>query len=206
MATATFRLARKSIPVIIEKVREFIAKLIVNVAAYPTPNPPALTLTAQVDNLENSYQAAIRGGTDKKAMMNLDKQKLLVSMSLEQGYIQTTSGGDPDRILLVCDVKKPGEPAGILPPPQNMRSAYGKHEGEIIVRWKGVPKRTSYKLQINRTPNDDTRWEDVVDGLTGKRRFVVSGLVSGANYGFRVATVSSEGIGGWSDPTYHKAA
>jgi len=205
MATATFKLFGLPIPALIEKVRDVIAKLTANIAVYATPNPTVIVLKAQADALELSYQKAINGGKDKKAQMRLDKEKLLQSMSILLAYVQTTSGGDAAKILLVADLKDPRSPVGLLPPPSNVRSTYGVHEGEITVRWDGVPKRSIYKVQRNDTPNDDTQWRDLPNGLTGKIHFSTNSMVSGGMYGFRVATVSSDGIGGWSDPTYHRA-
>ena len=205
MATATFKLFGLPIPAVIEKVRDVIAKLIANAITYATPNPSPIALKAQTDALELSYQKALNGGKDKKAQMRLDRKALLQSMSILQAYIQTTSGGDAAKILLVADLKSPRSPVGILPPPGNVRSTAGALEGSITVRWDGVPGRAIYKLQRNDTPNDDAQWKDLANGLTGKTTFTTNSMESGRMYGFRVATVSSEGIGGWSDASYHRA-
>src|SRR5258707_14143497 len=103
MATAIFKLFGLPIPVLIEKVRDVIANLIAIVAVYATPNPTVIILKAQTDALELSYQKAINGGKDKKAQMRLDQQTLMHSMSILQAYIQTTSGGDAAKIILVAD-------------------------------------------------------------------------------------------------------
>jgi hypothetical protein len=205
MAQATFNLYGLAIPALIQKVRDTVVKLIANVAVYATPNPPAATITTQVDALETSYQEAINGGKDKKEQMYLDKQTLMQSMSTLLAYVQSTSGGDAARIILVADLKDPRSPVGILPPPVNVRGVYGNHEGEVIVRWEGVPKRSIYKLQINTSPNDPAQWRDLDNGLTTGKRFVAGGLTSGSMYGFRIATVSTDGIGGWSDAAYQRA-
>ncbi|MBK5285947.1 MAG: fibronectin type III domain-containing protein [Bacteroidia bacterium] len=205
MATATFKLFGLTIPELIQKVRDIRAKIIINIAVYASPNPSMVQIKLETDALETSYEAAINGGKDKKMQMQLNKQTVMQSMSILQAYVQTTSGGDASKIILVADVKNPRSPVGILPPPGNVRTAYGNLEGEIIIRWAGVPKRSIYKLQKNDTPNDDTQWKDLTNGLTSAKRFVAGGMVSGNMYGFRIATVSSDGIGGWSDATYHRA-
>lgn len=203
MALATFKLRGKSVPVVIEKVRDIISKLTANILVYATPVPTTIVLTAAVDKLEDAYQAAINGGKDKKAQMRIYLEELLVLMSTLQGYVQSTSAGDSLKILLVADVKKERSPIGILPPPANVRGTYGNHEGEIIFRWAGVPSRTQYLMQLNPTPADDSKWEEL--GLTGKVRAVTDKLTSGQTYGFRVAAISSAGIGGWSDVAMQKA-
>ncbi|MEO5571621.1 MAG: fibronectin type III domain-containing protein [Bacteroidia bacterium] len=159
-----------------------------------------------MDDLETKHEEALTGGSDKKEFMYLARQTMLNSMSSLEGYVQSVSGGDPAKILLIADVKRTGSPVGLLPPPSNVRSVYGKQEGEIIFRWKGVPGRSRYKMQINRTPMDDNRWEDLTDSLTGKTNKTVDGLTTGSNYGFRVATFNTAGISGWSDPSFHRAS
>jgi hypothetical protein len=203
MSQVTFKLSGKSISSIIEIVREILGKVVANVAVYATPNPPVLTITGHVDTLETSYQAALKGGRDKKAIMRLDRQRVMQDMSVLQAYIQTTSEGDADKILLVADVKKNPSPVGILSAPANLRAAFGYHDGEVITRWGGIPKRLIYKLGINDTPGDETKWTELAS--TTKNRYEVKGLISGHIYAFRVATVSVEGMGAWSSPIQHKA-
>jgi hypothetical protein len=202
MAQATFKLPR-NISDLIERVKEIIGKVTANIAIYATPNPTVIVLTGLVSDLETSYQAALKGGTDKKFQMNLDKKALKDNMTGLLGYIQTTSGGDPDKINLVAYVKKKASPKGVLPQPGNVRSDYGVHDGEIIFRWDGVKGRTMYSIQFTDTPGDDSKWTDA--GFTGKTKYTVEGLVSGKQYGLRVATISAAGISGWSDPSFHKA-
>ncbi|MEP7169029.1 MAG: fibronectin type III domain-containing protein [Bacteroidota bacterium] len=202
MAQATFKLPR-NISDLLERVKEIIGKLIANAVVYVTPNPTTIVLNSLVANLEKSHQAALKGGTDKKFQMNLDKKALKDNMTGLLGYIQTTSGGDPDKINLVADVKKKPSPKGLLPAPGNVRSDYGKHDGEIIFRWDGVAGRSMYTMQFSDTPGDDSKWTDV--GFTGKLSYTAKGLISGKQYSFRVATISTAGISGWSDPSIHKA-
>jgi hypothetical protein len=203
---AVLKISAKPVPFIIEKVRTIILMLTGN-ANYTTPNPTLATLTAQTNNLDKSYQLAINGGKDKKAQMRIDLQTLKMSLNILLAYVQTTSGGDEAKILSSgFEVKRKRTPVGILPPPPNVRCDYGKHEGEVIVRHDGVPQRMLYKYQSNDTIGDDSKWQDLPDGLTGKKSIVAGGLTSGKNYGFRVATISAAGISGWSDPSFHKAA
>jgi hypothetical protein len=112
MATATFKLNGLTIPALIQKVRDTVVKLVANVATYATPNPPAATITTQVDALEDSYQAAINGGKDKKELMYLDKQTLLQSMSTLLAYIQSVSGGDAAKNYSRSRPQRPAQPCG----------------------------------------------------------------------------------------------
>jgi hypothetical protein len=203
MATATFKLFGLSVPELIGRVREIITRLTANAAVYATPNPPAATLTSQVDALDDSYQQALSGDRARKLQMRLDRKTLLQSMSLLQAYIQMTSAGDPSLINLVADVKKSGSPAGIKPPPARIRSYFGYVNGEIRFLYGGVKGRIFYRVQMNPTPGNNSGWTDYAQ--TTKNRVLLQNLVSGQEYAIRAATVTSEGMGEWSDPVIQRA-
>lgn len=205
MKIAVLKISGKPIPVIIEKVRTIITKLTGN-ADFTTPNPTLVDLANAVDKVEISYQDGLKGGTDKKALVRFYLQYLRNLLWMLLGYIQTTSGGDEAKILSTgVDVRSKSASKGLLPAPSGVRSDYGLHAGEILIRFNGVKGRTIYKIQINDTPNDESKWRDLENGLTGKTKFIADGLVTDKMYGFRVATISAEGISEWSDATYHKA-
>ncbi len=202
MSQATFKLSN-TVSKLIAQVREIMVKFIANVLVYATPNPSMATLKTLTDNLEASEGAAMKGGTDKTKQMNLDKKLVKDNMAGLLGYTQSTSGGDAAKINLVANVKKQSSPKGLLPAPTDVRSIYGEHEGEILFRWKGVVGKSTYVMQFNDTPGDDTKWKEI--GFTGKTNYNASGLVSGKMYSFRIATVSAAGISGWSNVSSHKA-
>jgi len=203
MATATFRLFRLTVPELVAKVRDVIAKLIANAATYATPNPPLPILTSQVDALDLSYQEALGGDRFKKEQMRLDRAAMMTSMSKLQTYVQLTSGGDPAKIILVADLKRPRTPAGIKPAPANVRAKFGFQSGEIRLLYGGVSGRIFYRVQINPTPGNNAAWADYVQ--TTKTRVLISGQVSGQEYGIRIATVTADGMGEWSDAVIQKA-
>ena len=58
-------------------------------------------------------------------------------------------------------------------------------------------------MQINDKPGDAASWTDLT--YTGKVRIVVPALVTDKMYAFRVASISADGIGDYSDVAMHKA-
>ncbi len=171
--------------------------------SYTTPVPPLATMTTETDDLETNFQDALKGDRDKKALMRIALTTLRDDLRTLTGYVQSASDGDETKILSAgFDVKSPGIPVGILPPPGNVRCVFGNVPGEIIMRWSGVNGRLIYKVQMNRTP-ENPLWLDYT--YTGKSRLVISGLVSGNDYEFRIACISASGIGDYSDPASHKA-
>ncbi|MFI5220518.1 MAG: fibronectin type III domain-containing protein [Bacteroidia bacterium] len=199
---AVLKISGNPVLIIIEKVRKVILMMTGNVT-YTTPVPPLAQLTTETDDVETNYQDSLKGDRDKKALMRIALATLKDSLRTLTGYVQSASEGDETKILSAgFDVKSPRNPVGILPPPGNVRCVFGNVPGEIIVRWGGVKGRLIYKVQINETP-DIPRWVDYT--YTGKARLVVSGLVSGNVYEFRIACISASGIGDYSDPASHKA-
>ena len=71
-----------------------------------------------------------------------------------------------------------------------------------MVRWGSIPisKRngilTGYAIQYKKT--DENVWSDVMSNTTRKREKVVTGLVQHTAYEFRVAGMTSGGIGKYS--------
>ncbi len=203
MATVALNLSGKPVSYVIEK-----AKLIQNSmtgnATFPTPIPTLIALTAFIDALALAYENALNGGKVQKALMRIALADLLLALKTMSGYIQGVSTGDETRILSTgFDVKRPRTPVGILLSPANLRSVFGFASGEIILRWAGVKKRLIYKVQMNETPGNEDGWKDYT--FTSKIRIIVTGLVSDRMYSFRVATLSADGIGSYSDPISHKA-
>ena len=203
MAQATLNLNGKPVPYVIEKARFIHGKMTGN-ASFPTPIPTLIALLAFIDALADAYENALNGGKVQKALMRIALKDLMSALKTMLGYVQSVSAGDETMILgSGYDVKRPRVPAGILPPPVNARSVFGNVPGEVILRWGGVPKKLIYKVQINDTPGDDGKWKDYT--YTGKVRLVIGSLTSDHVYAFRIATISSDGIGNYSDIAAHKA-
>jgi hypothetical protein len=205
MSLVAIKLRDKTVPFIIEKVRNIVLMLTGNLF-FATPNPPLPAITTEVDKLETDFQNALDGGKTKTKAVRLQKNKVLDLVTSLSAYVQTTSLGDEVKILSSgFDVRKTRTPVGILPPPQNVRVVFGEHPGELIVRWNGVARRSGYKVQMTTDVNSAESWEDLPGGETGQVRLVVSGLTSGTIYWFRVFTKSAAGYSGPSDVAYHMA-
>jgi|SRR6185436_16321346 len=203
MSQVTLNLRGKPVPYIIEKARLIQTKMTGN-ADFPTPIPTLIILGGLIDALSLAYENALGGDKIKKSLMRIALKDLMTALNTMLGYVASVSAGDETMILSTgFDVKRPRTPAGILPPPVNVRAVFGNVPGEIILRWAGVTRRLIYKVQMNDTPADDTNWKDLT--YTGKIRLGVNSLISDKVYGFRIASISAEGLGNYSDAASHKA-
>jgi len=93
-------------------------------------------------------------------------------------------------------------PGAVPLPPTNVTATRGK--GIVIVSWTapvstGGVRITDYRVQ--QSTNDGLSWVTVRDGVSTKTITVVSGLVMGRNYIFRVSSVGGFGAGDFSSPS-----
>ncbi len=203
MATAALNLNGKPVNDVIEKARLIHLRMTGNLS-FPTPIPTLIVLLALIDALSLANENALNGGKIQKALMRIALKDLMAALKTMLGYVQSVSEGDETMILSSgFDVKRPRVPVGILPPPANVRTVFGEVPGEIILRWAGVKNKLVYKVQINDTPGSEDTWKDYT--YTGKVRIVVTGLITDRMYAFRVASISSDGMGNYSDVSLHKA-
>ncbi len=205
MFTAILKIRNKPVPFVVERMR-FVVDSMTGNAIYTTPVPGLSTITTETDLLDTYFQDALSGDRNKKALMRQQLEKVFGLASLLTGYVQVTSGGDLDKIQSAGFlVKKSSVPVGILPPPANVHASFGKHPGEIILRWGGVPKRTEYMVQMSPEPVTPESWVDVPNGLTGKVQLAIKGLATGRVYWFHVFANGSAGLSGPSDLSSHMA-
>src|SRR5688572_17099259 len=120
MKIAALNLNGKTVPFIIQKVREIVVKMTAAAATFTTPLPALVIITTQVDILEVAFEAAIDGGKALKAQVRIERKQMLFLMSVLQSYVNNTCQGDETLLFSSgYDVKSSGSPVGILPPPSN---------------------------------------------------------------------------------------
>ena len=82
-------------------------------------------------------------------------------------------------------------------------AASGDTEGEIDLIWEPVKGTLTYVVQKSAGHKDEGKWEnvDVID----KSSYTVSKLKSRKEYNFRVAALTANGQGPWSEVVTKKA-
>jgi hypothetical protein len=84
--------------------------------------------------------------------------------------------------------------------PESLSAAAGDTDGEINLLWEPVKGAKYYVIQ---SANGSRDWKEI--DIINKTIYTASQLRSGKQYRFRVAAVSSEGQGPWSEPAGKKA-
>ena len=80
--------------------------------------------------------------------------------------------------------------------PELVGAARGSFEGEVNLQWDAVKDASRYVVQEKAGEHGDWKHYDIVT----EPYCMLSGLKQGKEYFFRVASVSMEGQGEWSEP------
>lgn len=164
------------------------------VAVYATPEPSVAAFQTSHDAL----QAAVTKVTTLEAQLDAARTAELAAAEAHKGqirlratYIQLTSKGDPIKIELTgFSVRSERAPVGEMPAPVNFLAQMGSMRGSVKLKCKPVKGSSSYVWEW-REHVDGSAWQS--GGITTAARTVMTGLVSGKEYAFRVAAVGAAG-------------
>jgi len=82
--------------------------------------------------------------------------------------------------------------------PENVHSEVGKASMEAILGWDVAAGAGAYRLRVNFTPTDPTKWQELSSGTS--RRRTVTAPTPGAQFLASVASIGSEAPSDWSAP------
>jgi hypothetical protein len=174
---------------------------------YPTPTPTLAAITAACDALDlaNQEYEFNRGKVEKQTR---DTAFLALKDLIRElgGYVQSKCNGDKDLILSAgFNPRRPNDPLGLLPAPQDMRAIVTPYPGRLEVRWKGVKGRNMYQLYMtDKDPADPVSWKLLLQ--SSKNRHTIDDLESNKVYTFRTVALGTAGASPVSDIASAKAA
>lgn len=156
-------------------------------AAHDELNAAILDCAVQL----SAYRAAVI--RVRQATARWDKEHgLLVSR------VEVESGGDPVKLQSGgFQLHDKRSVAHRLTAPQSLSATFGDRPGCVDLAWDPLPGARSYIVQFC-TDIGKGNWQQAL--ISTKSSCIVKGLVSGANYWFRVAGLNSAGEGVFSDP------
>ena len=205
MAKFTVKLGISSLTseALVQKGRNVHDSLLLN-ASFPSLQALLPGLATACDVLEAANQAMeFHGGkaaTDNKRIADAALRSLLKDFG---GYVQGISGGDKAKILSAAfDTVKERTPLPAPDAPPELRVTRSALAGVLKVRWKGVHGAVLYYLEM--MAGEGGQWVRVV--TTTRTRHEMQDLTTGKDYSFRVQTVASSGISGYSEVVTQKAA
>jgi hypothetical protein len=198
----------RTIPKRINKARHVLSCMTQNVLVYPNPDPTLQEVKDKVDELVMLAAAAEYGGTDRTLARNVCAEELTTLMNRLVVYVQLVSQGN---VLLTSkagmdtkdDYTKWPRPSKVTALGANP----GGNAGTILLFWDAVDFKKMYVIERyvedgevlpGVMPQSGGRWEQIT--TLGSRKYLVSGLVTGGMYRFRVAATNSAGMGDYSEP------
>jgi len=82
--------------------------------------------------------------------------------------------------------------------PTGLEATEGDEDSSILVSFDSMEGANSYVVQMTDNINNEASFKDV--GFPTASEFLVTGLIKGKQYWFRVAAVYAAGLSDWSDP------
>jgi len=176
-------------------------------AAFPTPTPTLVAITAACDALDAANQTYdFNRGKAEKEVRDVAFEVLKDLIRELGGYVQAHCNNQKELIISGgFDTRRLNTPLGPLAAPANVRALVTAFPGRLDLRWNGVHGRLMYIIEMTDIdPLLPTGWAPLTQ--TSKNRHTVLGLTSNTVYSFRLTTVGADGLSPVSDIATAKAA
>lgn len=172
-------------------------------ALFPTPDPT----NAEYDATHNALAAGIDLVTTLESQLQAARNALpglvaahKVNMDGRAVYVEETTGGDPAQIPVsgfgvAADTTTP---IGPLPAPEGLKAEMGEFPNTCKVKCNPVKGAQMYVYEC-RLHEDGQPWQQVK--LSTKSREVITGLISGKVYAFRMSVIGAAGQSPWCAET-----
>ena len=200
MSKIKLNLRSLSIPEKIARSQQIVTALTGN-PNFTAPHPPLAQVTAAINELEaasNAAQAARQEAKARTAAQNSKEEALDRILTQLVAYVESIAGDDEQLIMSAgLDVRAPST-AGTAPPPPALTATARDREGEIDLSWDAVRGARSYVIERSPDPPTASSWTHA--GVSIRTQATIEGLTSGTRYWFRVASVTADGQGPWSNP------
>jgi hypothetical protein len=164
--------------------------------SFPTPDVPLSQITTASNSLETAFNAAQGGGPQQTAALHLASKQWDGLMRKLAIYVNRIADGN-EAMILSSGFHTTHQPKPALHP--EFRVEHGELSGEIVGHHKAYKGRSCWVWQYCEDPIPaDGSWK--LAGVSIQASFVYKELVPGTKYWFRVALVTYDGQGPWSDP------
>ena len=169
-----------------------------NHPGFPDPSPSLSTITTA----NNKYSAALtqqkKGGRVYTVIKNQCRKQLQLLLKQLADYVQTKSGGDATLILSTgFNIHKKRSLVGQLPQPLGITVKPGVNNGSVVIGCDTVRGARFYEFAYNETSLAEKGiWQKLT---STKRKILITGLVSGGRYTFRIAGAGSNASRIWSE-------
>lgn len=158
---------------------------------YTTPVPTLAVVQTTLTAYETALTAAQNGTPDKTAFKDQKRRDLEAVLKQLGTYVQLNCKNDLSILLSSgFEANKPATRVGVLPKCENMKVENGPNSGTIKVSVDKMKGARSYRYETTPAPVTGQSVWNVNVGTASK--FTIDGLISGQQYGFRVAGVGAD--------------
>lgn len=176
-------------------------------AYFPTPQPTLLALAAKRGELEAAISRAATGDKTSITIRNGVYEEMVNMLKSLAKYVSMAADGNETAIVSSgFEVRSNRTAPGTVTRPGDLVVTRSESEGEVKATWKKVKFGKSYIVEVTTTDPTlpETKWEKV--GFPTNTRFTHENLTPGTRYWYRVRTVGSVNMSGYSDVALIMAA
>ncbi|WP_163714590.1 fibronectin type III domain-containing protein [Mangrovibacterium lignilyticum] len=165
---------------------------------FPTPSPELITVQTATDEFLTADEKSKTGSHQDVAIKNQKRKNLEKLLHALAVYVNLTADGD-EAILLSSgfELAKKAEAVGPLDAPEGLQVKAGNARGSLSVSCKRVAGAGSYGFEYRQLQTESDNGWIRVDST--KHNILVTGLVSGGQYAFRVMAIGSNPQRNWSN-------
>jgi len=169
-----------------------------NHPGFPDPSPSLLTISTANKKYSVALTQQKKGGRVYTVIKNQCRKQLQLLMKQLADDVQIKSGGDATLILSTgFDIHKKRSLVGQLSQPMGISVKPGVNNGSVVICCDAVKGARFYEFAYNETPLAEKKiWQKQT---STKRKILITGLVSGGQYTFRIAGAGSNASRTWSE-------
>ena len=201
--TVKMGISSLSSPTLLQKGRT-VGEMLLGNAGYPTLQALLPAFIALCDDLEAANSEVLfNGGKVTQEAKRLAEEALRDGLKNFAGYVQGVSAGDKAMILSAgFDVVKQGTALPAPDAPNDLIVRRTAVQGILKVKWSRVPGVKISNLEMAEEGSDV--WTLVL--RTTRSSHVMTDLITGKKYSFRVQVITSSGISPMSEVVTNMAA
>jgi hypothetical protein len=172
------------------------------VAASPTAAAALADLKARVGTAKTSLALLATARNAARAQSKSARKDLAALDKAAGTYmnaVDDVADGDPAVITRAGCVAREGQArVSSAARPEKIAAEPGPEARQAVVSWPRAAGAGAYKLRVNFTPADPSRWELLPEGTSRQRTIVAP--VPGAQFLVEIAAIGAENVSDWSDP------
>jgi hypothetical protein len=182
--TVAMRMSRMTVLLLIDFAKHVVSSM-TNNAYFTTPTPTLASITTNVQSLEAAVAVSKHGPPAATEDVHTKKKVLYDAMKHLGAYVEGVANLDPPNAATIAKSAGVGLKSDPKPRVTGFRLLLTGVPGQVKLFTLSV-KNASYRWEYTLTPADANSWITLDSNVS---KFLVTGLVSGQRYYFRVANV-----------------